>query len=39
MDQFDEFTTKVILNTLAQLNQIFIKNTDGLGLSLYRKNQ
>ena len=39
MDKFDKFTRKVTLNTLTQLNQIFIKNTDGLGLSLYQKNQ
>jgi hypothetical protein len=38
MDKFDKFTRKVTLNTLTQLNQIFVKNTGGLGLSLYQKN-
>ena len=31
MDKFGEFTIKVTLNTLTQLNQILIKNTVGLG--------
>jgi hypothetical protein len=39
MDKFDEFTLKVTFNTLTILNPIFIKNTGGLGLSLYQKNQ
>ena len=38
MDQVNDFTIKVNLNALTQLNQIFIKNTGGLGLSVSRKN-